>query len=48
MAGHILACDGTPDDDSTYLLEELLADGRFVPARRDILETRLESTAGPA
>jgi hypothetical protein len=31
---------------STYLLEELLDDGRFAPARRDILETRLESAAG--
>jgi predicted phosphodiesterase len=38
----ILACHGTPDDDSTFLLEELLDDGRFVPARRDILRTRLE------
>jgi len=41
-----LACHGTPDDDSTYLLEELLDDGRFAPARRDILEARLESAAG--
>ena len=32
----ILACHGTPDDDSTCLLEESLDDGRFVPARRDI------------
>ena len=38
----ILACHGTPNDDSTFLLEELLDDGRFVPARRDILKTRLE------
>jgi len=42
----ILACHGTPDDDSTYLLEELLGDGRFVPARRELLETRLESAVG--
>jgi predicted phosphodiesterase len=39
----ILACHGTPDDDSTFLLEELLDDGRFVPARRDILEARMEN-----
>jgi diadenosine tetraphosphatase ApaH/serine/threonine PP2A family protein phosphatase len=39
----ILACHGTPDDDSTCLLEESLDDGRFVPARRDILKERLES-----
>ena len=39
-------CHGTPDDDSTYLLEELVDDGRFVPARRDVLGTRLESAAG--
>jgi predicted phosphodiesterase len=38
----ILACHGTPNDDSTFLLEELLDDGRLVPARRDILKTRLE------
>lgn len=42
MADGILACHGTPDDDSTFLLEELLDDGRFVPARRAILKTRLE------
>ena len=42
----ILACHGTPDDDSTYLLEELLDDGRFVPARRGVLETRLENASG--
>ena len=29
----ILACHGTPDDDTTCLLEEALEDGRFVPAR---------------
>ena len=39
----ILACHGTPDDDSTCLLEESLDDGRFVPARRDILNERLEN-----
>jgi diadenosine tetraphosphatase ApaH/serine/threonine PP2A family protein phosphatase len=37
----ILACHGTPDDDSTCLLEEALDDGRFVPARREVLRTRL-------
>jgi len=41
LADGILACHGTPDDDSTFLLEELLDDGRFVPARRDIVKTRL-------
>jgi predicted phosphodiesterase len=41
----ILACHGTPDDDSTCLLEESLDDGRFVPARRDILKARLENAA---
>ena len=39
----ILACHGTPDDDSTCLLEESLDDGRFVPARREVLRTRLGS-----
>lgn len=39
----ILACHGTPDDDTTCLLEESLDDGRFVPARRDVLAMRLAS-----
>jgi predicted phosphodiesterase len=39
----ILACHGTPSDDTTCLLEESLDDGRFVPVRREILEQRLES-----
>jgi diadenosine tetraphosphatase ApaH/serine/threonine PP2A family protein phosphatase len=39
----ILACHGTPDDDSTCLLEESLDDGRFVPARREVLKARLAS-----
>ncbi|KGT75760.1 phosphoesterase [Bradyrhizobium japonicum] len=39
----ILACHGTPDDDTTCLLEEALEDGRFVPARRDVLTARLSS-----
>ena len=39
----ILACHGTPDDDSRCLLEESLEDGRFVPARREVLEARLGS-----
>jgi predicted phosphodiesterase len=41
----ILACHGTPDDDTTCLLEEALDDGRFVPARRDVLRTRLGNAA---
>lgn len=36
----IVACHGTPDDDSTCLLEEALDDGRFVPARREVLRRR--------
>jgi len=43
LGDEILACHGTPDDDSTCLLEESLEDGRFVPARRDILKGHLES-----
>jgi predicted phosphodiesterase len=43
----ILACHGTPDNDSMCLLEESLDDGRFVPARRDILKARLQG-AGTA
>lgn len=39
----ILACHGTPENDTTCLLEESLDDGRFVPARRDVLEARLAS-----
>lgn len=39
----ILACHGTPEDDTTCLLEESLDDGRFVPARREVLATRLKS-----
>jgi predicted phosphodiesterase len=38
----ILACHGTPDDDTACLLEEFLDDGRFVPARSDVLASRLE------
>ena len=41
----IVACHGTPDDDTAFLLEELLDDGRFVPARRDVLEARMENRA---
>lgn len=37
----VLACHGTPDDDTTCLLEEAIDDGRFVPARRDVLRARL-------
>lgn len=45
LAGDILAVHGTPDDDSTCLLEETLDDGRFVPARREILAARLGNAA---
>jgi predicted phosphodiesterase len=41
----VLACHGTPDDDSTCLLEESLDDGRFVPARREVVNLRLDSAA---
>ena len=37
----ILAVHGTPDDDCALLLEEMLDDGRYVPARRDVLTARL-------
>jgi predicted phosphodiesterase len=37
----ILACHGTPDDDTTCLLEESLDDGRYVSARREVLTARL-------
>ena len=40
----ILAVHGTPDSDTTFLLEELTDDGRFVPARPRFLETRLGDT----
>jgi predicted phosphodiesterase len=43
LADGILACHGTPNDDSACLLEETLEDGRFAPARRDVLEQRLGS-----
>jgi predicted phosphodiesterase len=45
LAEDILAVHGTPDDDSTCLLEETVEDGRFVPARRDVLEARLGNAA---
>jgi predicted phosphodiesterase len=45
LADGILACHGTPDDDTTCLLEESLDDGRFVPARRDVLEARMDNHA---
>jgi predicted phosphodiesterase len=41
----ILAVHGIPGDDSTCLLEESLDDGRFVPARRDVLKARLGNVA---
>ncbi|WP_315743963.1 MULTISPECIES: metallophosphoesterase family protein [unclassified Bradyrhizobium] len=41
----ILACHGTPDDDCTFLLEEALDDGRLVPARREVVRTRLGGAA---
>src|SRR5262249_38463772 len=45
LADGILAVHGTPDDDTTYLLEEALDDGRFVPANRDVLQARLGDAA---
>lgn len=36
----VLACHGTPEDDETYLLDEVEA-GRLVQARREIIERRL-------
>ena len=45
LAEGILAVHGTPDDDSTFLLEEAVEDGRLVPARRDILKARLANAA---
>jgi putative phosphoesterase len=45
LSDEILACHGTPDDDCTCLLEEALDDGRYIPARREILRTRLGSAA---
>jgi predicted phosphodiesterase len=44
----ILAVHGTPDDDSSLLLEEMLDDGRYVPARRDVLIARLTNIGGVA
>jgi predicted phosphodiesterase len=40
----ILAIHGTPDSDTAFLLEELIEDGRFVPARPCLLEARLGDT----
>ncbi len=40
----MLAVHGTPDDDSTYLMEEVV-DGRLAPARRETLAARLGSYA---
>ena len=40
VAPEILAVHGTPRDDSTYLLEEII-DGRLVPARRQTITARL-------
>jgi predicted phosphodiesterase len=45
LAEGILAVHGTPDDDSTCLLEESLDDGRYVAARRDVLKARLGNAA---
>jgi predicted phosphodiesterase len=45
LAEGILAVHGTPDDDSTCLLEETLDDGRFVPVRRHVLKARLGNAA---
>jgi len=41
LAGGILAVHGTPEDDSCYLLEEMV-DGRLAPARRQVLADRLK------
>lgn len=41
----VSAIHGTPDDDNACLLEETLDDGRFVPARRDVLKARLGNLA---
>jgi predicted phosphodiesterase len=41
----ILAIHGTPDSDTTFLLEELIEDGRFVPARPCLLKARLGEMA---
>jgi predicted phosphodiesterase len=40
VAPGVLACHGTPDDDATYLLDEVEA-GRLVQARRETIERRL-------
>jgi predicted phosphodiesterase len=45
LGNGILGCHGTPDNDSAFLLEESLDDGRFVPARREVVEARLENAA---
>ncbi|MGJ4953263.1 metallophosphoesterase family protein [Bradyrhizobium sp. HKCCYLS20291] len=42
----ILGVHGTPDDDSACLLEEMLDDGRYVAARRDVLASRLVNLGG--
>ena len=41
LAPGILAVHGTPDSDTTFLLEEIIEDGRFVSARPRLLEARL-------
>jgi putative phosphoesterase len=44
-AAGILAVHGTPDSDTTFLLEEIVEDGRFVPARPCLLKARLGDVA---
>jgi predicted phosphodiesterase len=45
LADDILAVHGTPDDDNACLLEETTEDGRYVPARREVLAARLGDAA---
>lgn len=46
IADDILAVHGTPTDDSTYLLEDLL-DGLLAPAKRETVAQRLGAEARP-
>lgn len=41
LAPDLLAVHGIPTDDSTYLLEEQMADGRLLPAARALVGERL-------
>lgn len=44
LTADILLVHGTPDSDTTYLLEEPAEDGRMVPARRETVRERLGAT----